>query len=142
VDIEAAILCDAATVREGLLHVLGGAITRMWRPTLPAPLGIAFATILSLDRDEGGTPHEVAISIRNEAHVVAELMGAVQAGALGANLEAGEVLLAPLAFPLHQVGTDRYGRHTLTMSVDAGAARREVAFWVLHPDEQRLPPIA
>ena len=140
-EIEAALLCDAATIREGLLHLLGGPITRMWRPIMPAPLGIAFAAILSMTPEELGTPHEMALTIRNEEHVIAEVMVAIQGGAPMVNIEPGEILLAPAAVPLHGVGTDHYGRHTLSMSIDHGVAERDVHFWVLHPQEQQLPPI-
>jgi len=140
-EIEAALLCDAATIREGLLHFLGGPISRIWRPTMPAPLGIAVAAILSMSQDEMGIPHEVAFSIRNDEHVIAEVMGAVQAGAPLANPEPGEVVLAPTAVPLHGVGTDAYGRHVLSISVDHGVAEREIHFWVLHPQERQLPSL-
>lgn len=141
-EIDAALLCDAATIREGLLHLLGGPITRVWRPKLPAPLGIAFAAILSMTPEELALPHEVAIMIRNEEHVIARVMGAVQGGAGPlANIEPGEMLLAPTAVALHDMGTDRYGRHTLSVSIDHGAAERDIHFWVLHPQEQLLPPM-
>lgn len=32
-------ICDAATIRESLLHVLGAGINRAWRNTFPATLG-------------------------------------------------------------------------------------------------------
>lgn len=36
-------LCDAATIRENLLHVLGGGVTHVIRPSFPAPLGCTLA---------------------------------------------------------------------------------------------------
>ena len=33
-----ALLCDYASVREGLLNILGGGVNRLWRAELPAPL--------------------------------------------------------------------------------------------------------
>ncbi|QWS34049.1 DUF6941 family protein [Curtobacterium aetherium] len=49
----AALLCDAATVRENLLHVLGGGVTRLPRPGFPAPLGADIALLLYVDGDSG-----------------------------------------------------------------------------------------
>jgi hypothetical protein len=37
-DIEA-LLCDAATVRENVLHILGGGLGQLWRDVYPARLG-------------------------------------------------------------------------------------------------------
>lgn len=40
-----AILCDFAQVREGLLFVSGGGITRIWRETFPAAAGVSLALV-------------------------------------------------------------------------------------------------
>jgi hypothetical protein len=69
-------------------------------------------------------------------------MGAIQAGPAAANLEPGEMMLLPTAIALHGVGTDQFGRHVLNVSIDNGAAEREVVFWVLHLQERGLPPMA
>ena len=60
-ELKAAIICDAASVREGLLHVLGGGITRIWRQDLPAALGVALAVIVDLPPDVMFDPHEVTV---------------------------------------------------------------------------------
>ena len=43
--IDTALLCDAATERDGLLNVLGGGITVATRPEFPAPLGMTLALV-------------------------------------------------------------------------------------------------
>lgn len=48
----AALLCDAATVRENVVHILGGGLTQLSRPDYPAPLGADVALVLYVD----GTP--------------------------------------------------------------------------------------
>ncbi len=48
----AALLCDAATVRENVMHILGGGITQLTRPDYPAPLAADVALVLYVD----GTP--------------------------------------------------------------------------------------
>ena len=58
-EIQAAILCDSATVREGLLHVLGGGINRLYRSELPAPLGVALALLVAFEPEEVDQLHEV-----------------------------------------------------------------------------------
>ncbi|MFK4760284.1 DUF6941 family protein [Microbacterium sp. ZW T5_45] len=41
------ILCDAATVREGLINVIGGGLTYIRRPSYPAPLVCDIALTIS-----------------------------------------------------------------------------------------------
>jgi hypothetical protein len=138
-EIEAAILCDAATVREGLIHILGGPITRIWRPALPAPLGVALAVIICMTPQEQPVPHELQVTIRNDQHDIFNAMGGLQAGTPVINVEAGEMLMAPFAMPLHAAGSDAYGRHVVSISIDHGVAEKEIDFWLLHPEELSLP---
>lgn len=138
-----AILSDAATVREGLLHVLGGAITRIFRPLLPAPLGVTLALVIRMDQEVAalGLPHELSVTIRNDEGVVNQGMAGFQPTELPPRLEPGEKLLIPIVIPqLQAVATTRYGRHSLEVSLDNGQPTT-MEFWVLHPDEMVIPPI-
>lgn len=47
--VDCALLCDAATVREGLLNVLGGGVTTTTFDRYPAPLPVTLALRLSGD---------------------------------------------------------------------------------------------
>jgi hypothetical protein len=58
----AAILCDAATVRDGLLNVLSGGLTRIERPSYPNVLGMTFAALLSND-DPNVPQFELVVAI-------------------------------------------------------------------------------
>ncbi|HCB05154.1 MAG TPA: hypothetical protein PLZ93_00465 [Nocardioides sp.] len=60
-------LCDAATVRDGLLHVLGGGVTRTFSPEYPAPLGVVFASILEFEQatDPPGA-YQVVVRVLSE----------------------------------------------------------------------------
>lgn len=55
-------LCDAASIREGLLHVLGAGITSMQRAEFPASLGCVLALQLELVL-EGQGMHAVNIEM-------------------------------------------------------------------------------
>lgn len=133
-------LCDYATVREGLLHILGGGITRIWRDTLPAPLGAALSVQIEMRQEEDSVPHEVRADVwdRNKKSI-AQVAGGVQYGG-GARLEKGELHTIPLALPLHPVGVEKYGRHEVRINVDGGPIT-VLSFWVLHPDEQQMPAL-
>jgi len=140
VDIAAAILCDAATVREGLLHMLGGPITRLYRPGVPAPLGVALASIIEMERDDLDVPHELNMILSNSTGQIAQATGALQLGT-PPKMEADEIALAPFVMPLQMVGTGSFGRHAITLTLDVDACSREMVFWVLHTDEMHLPAI-
>lgn len=138
--IASVLVCDAATVREGLLHGLRGGITRLWRSELPAPLGVAVALTIEMEREVEHLPHEIRIEIFDPSgQRIGEAVGGVQYGG-GARLEPGEHHLMALAIPLHNAGVAQYGKHRLVTSVDDGE-RHETGVWVLHPDEQQLPPL-
>lgn len=140
-EIAAALLCDAATVREGLLHVLGGGITRIWRPVLPAPLGVVLATVIDIDPSEVGPPHEIHVTVHDSTgRLLVELMGAVTANP-NERFEPGEHTLLPVAFDMRGAGTPQFGKHALVLTMDAGKVSRQLDFWVLHPDEMVIPPV-
>jgi Family of unknown function (DUF6941) len=64
--VDTALLCDAATVREGLLNVLGGGITSAYRPEFPAPLEMELAIRLKMHPTEIQNAHKVEILLQDE----------------------------------------------------------------------------
>jgi hypothetical protein len=138
-DIRAAFLCDSATVREGLLHVLGGGLTRLWRDQMPAPLAVSVALLVGVPRDVATLPHEVSATLRTrEGAVVGQAMGGFQIPEEPPNMEPGEGLLVPIVIPFTLVGVEQFGGYIFDIAVD-GESTTEIEFWVLHPDEQELP---
>ena len=136
-----ALLCDAATVREGLLHLLGGAVTRIWRTGLPAALNVDLALVIALEESQLDLPHQVELTIANADGVVGQAMGAFQASR-PPKLELDEALLVPSVLSLRHLATNVYGRHTIDVSLDGGAVETKLAFWVLDQAEMTLPPIS
>jgi hypothetical protein len=61
--IDCALLCDAVTVREGLLHILGGGITRLSRPEYPAPLNVALAVRIMVHPTECDRDHNLEVRL-------------------------------------------------------------------------------
>jgi len=59
-----ALLCDAVSIREGLLHILGGGITKVHRRAYPTALGINLALRITIPRDSLGADHEVRVVVR------------------------------------------------------------------------------
>ena len=133
-------ICDSATVREGLLHVLGGGISRLWREELPAPLNVSVAAMLGIEQGRVDETVEISLLLDGpDDERVVEVRVEMELGP--APLEPGEVRIAPLVLPLMGVAVPRFGRHIATFTVDGEEQEQALTFWVLHPSEQALPPL-
>ena len=63
IELKSLLLCDAASVREGLLHVLGGGITIIWRASYPDAFLASLAASFELSEvAEGGEDHSFRIT--------------------------------------------------------------------------------
>ena len=58
-------LCDAATLREGLLHVLGGGITVLYRDSFPAPLALKIVVVAEVLAEELAQPQKITVTVEN-----------------------------------------------------------------------------
>jgi hypothetical protein len=115
----AAMLADHATVREGLLHVLGGGINRVIRDPLPAPLEAMLALLLQPDSlDDLLKTHDLEVTIKHAGTA----KGAPVAKAVMTLSSAGPPsgLLGPIAVvvPLQLVPITETGIHNITVSLD------------------------
>lgn len=63
--VDTCLLCDAVTVREGLLHILGGGITQIIRPEYPAPLGLSMGLRILIHPTELSHPHELEVHLQD-----------------------------------------------------------------------------
>ena len=88
-----ALLADAATVREGLLHVLGGGVTTMGRSSFPAPMDVALALVMHVHPTELGSQHTLRVQVQ---------------GADGQFVASADAQWGPLSVagdpPLHEIG--------------------------------------
>lgn len=126
----AAILCDFASVREGLLTVVGGGITRLWRPAVPAPANLSLALMLELHSMELGRDHELAVHVLSEdGEQVVEVKGGFNPAG---DLDVGENLLVPMALDLRVATLARFGTYAVEVSVD-GTHHRTLQFQVRQP---------
>jgi len=74
-------LCDAVTVRDGLLHILGGGVGRVTRFGFPAPLDNDMALRLVLSPEEVRSQHRIEIRIlTSEGAVASTVTGDFAAG--------------------------------------------------------------
>lgn len=129
-----ALLCDAASVRQGLLFVLGGGITRLWRTEYPAELGASLAMMLEMHQMELSRPHEIDVLVQGEDGAeLARAKGGFQLD--GGDFEVGEPALVPFVLDLHRVGLPSLGTYTVEIAVD-GQHQHSLRVSARPPEEQ------
>lgn len=114
----AAFLCDAASVRENLLHVLGGGITRIWRERYPADMNVALAMMITLSPSEGRDKHVLQVTVTGaDGEPIAQLDGEF-AAQRGQDTLPGESLYVPVVLPLQRVPLPTEGQYAINVLVD------------------------
>lgn len=116
--IDCALLCDSVTIREGLLHILGGGITRANREEFPAPLNLALALRIMVHPTEAEHTHELAVLLLAEdGQRIAEL--GIQFGINEPSaLEPAEEASLPIALSLHTVLLPHEGPYSFELLID------------------------
>jgi hypothetical protein len=122
--VDTALLCDAATVREGLLNILGGGITRIVQPEYPADLAVTLALRIMVHPTEMDHPHQLQIIVQGEdGEKVTEVKAQVQV-ANPEQIPPGEdgELLIPWNFPARPKlpGPGRYSMEILIDGIHQG----------------------
>lgn len=118
--IDCALLCDFVTVREGLLHILGGGVSRLSRPEFPAPIGVGMAVRVVLHPTEADRTHHL------EGRLLAEDGAPVASFAVDFSVEldatqpirAGEMI--PVAVPvlMHDRTLPAPGAYSFELLID------------------------
>lgn len=130
--IVAAMLCDYANVREGLLTVVSGGITRLWRPDLPAPLNLSVALLVSLESTELGEDHNLQVILQDEdGERLAEANARFRSNPPTLP-EPGDRPNLPFAIDLRPGRVPRYGLYSVEIAID-GEAHRALPFRVAPP---------
>ncbi len=127
--VDTALLCDAATVREGLLHILGGGITNIVRTEYPAELGVTLALRIMVHPTEMEHQHQLQIVVQDEdGHKITEVRAQVQAEPPPEGVEPGDEgeLLIPWDFP-GRPKLPAPGRYSMELLID-GVHQASVPF--------------
>jgi hypothetical protein len=116
--VECAVLCDAASLREGLLHLLGAGITDVIVPSVDGGLPVTFAFRAVLESRELRSTHTLHLELTDSAS--GDAVAAVEVNFVRTEdtesgaLEAG--LAAPVPLQMFQV--PRPGLYLLEATLD------------------------
>lgn len=129
--LEFALLCDAATIRDGLLHILGGGVTNLVRPEpYPTALQAALALRISVDRNELNDQHSCQVLVQSGAgELVAKVQLEFALSDEPTSARPGEELYLPIAIPLQGVGVPSPGDYRIDILLD-GEQTRSLLFTV------------
>lgn len=132
--VDCALLCDHVTVREGLLHILGGGVTRITRGEYPAPLGVALALRVMVHPTEADAEHKMeARLLAEDGEEVGRVEIQFQVGRdeeSEAPSRPGEELSAAFPLPFQQVVINAPGAYSFELLID-GIHQASVPFLAL-----------
>lgn len=119
ISLQTAVICDAATVREGLLHVLGGGISVLNRESFPAPFSAALALVFEVNNVEpSGEVHEVKVEARRVGFDEEAFFGVSVTVSANVVPGPGTYQLIPLAMDLRNAGIPEQGEYEIVVLVD------------------------
>ena len=128
IEVTTALLCDHAEVRDGLLFVLSGGITRIMRDSFPAAMGTCLALMLEFESTETDVVHQLEILVLGEdGEEVARMDAELQVDS-STQARLAENLQLPIAVDLRAAGLAKPGAYELHVAVDA-QHRRTLQFW-------------
>jgi hypothetical protein len=122
------VICDFAQVRENLLFICSGGITRVVRPSLPAALNLYVAAHLEFGEEDMTRPHQIVLVFNHvdSARSILRTSLAVEL-ALPPHAHPGERLVFPLVW--HLPAVDSYGQHDVAIYLNDNEVGR-VTLWV------------
>lgn len=127
------LLCDHAQIREGLLFVHSGGITRMRRPAVPCPLSLHLALVARIDAVELDRQHVVRVTVRHVETLEKVMEAEATFQTNPAQRKPGEPIFLPLALALTGQ-LNHWGEYDVALGPD-GEAGETLSFWV----EQNQP---
>lgn len=128
-DVTAALLCDFAQVRDRVLFVVAGGVTRLWRQEVPAPMNVFLAIVIEQEPVELNRIHRLRVLVLDQDGAqLASVDGDFQVDASA--LEPGDTVTVPAAVDLRAVGLPGYGPYDVRVFVD-GEHHRTLRFRVV-----------
>lgn len=119
-ELKALVLCDFAQIREGLLFVQSGGLTRLVAMTFPAKFACHLACLVYLPPDEAGTAHEMVMKVKaaSAATLIATVKVELRESPPPSGLAPGEGRQIPIVVPLAAVTFPTPGEYDLQVGID------------------------
>jgi hypothetical protein len=118
--LDALILCDFAQIREGLLFVQSGGLTRLVSGVFPGSFGCHVAAMVYVPPNEAAEAHSMVMKVKSAdaAKLVATINVAVHETPRPAGLLPGEGRQVPIVVPLQKVVFPGPGQYDLQVELD------------------------
>ncbi len=118
--LDAIILCDFAQIREGLLFVQSGGLTRLVASTFPAHFQCHVAAMVQLPPDEAVDAHTMVIKVKaaDTATLVATVNVELHETPQPMGLRPGEGRQVPIIVPLEKITFPAPGQYDLHVDID------------------------
>lgn len=122
--LKALVLCDFAQVREGLMFVQSGGLTRLVAGSFPAKFGCHLACLVYVPPDEAATAHEMVMKVKaaSTATLVATVKVELRQSPPPPGLAPGEGRQIPIVVPLAAVTFPAPGEYDLQVELDGELA--------------------
>jgi hypothetical protein len=117
--VDTALLCEAASARDGLLYVLGGGIVGTQYPEFPSELGMTLALRIMLHPTELTRPHQLEILLQDDDGALVTKVNVGIGIPEGTNVPPGDE--APLVLPWSFPGRPQLpkaGRYSFEILID------------------------
>lgn len=134
-ELDFALLADAAQVYEGKTSILGAGVSVLWRPHLPAPLGCVLVAQLSYHRTEADTDHLLRVQVMDADgnQVLPEITGQMHVGGPSPGVPGSVPLTVPVVIPFPPLLVlQRVGMYSVEILLDDRHVK-SVSFGVAHP---------
>jgi hypothetical protein len=116
-DLSTAVLCDFAQVRDRLLFVSSGAVSRLYRRDLPSPLGLMVGLVIEVPLEDSGVEHTLRADVVNRhGDALATVQNTFRVGDEG--LFPHEVQQVPLVLSITGVRARTWGTHQVRLTLD------------------------
>ena len=118
--LDALILCDFAQIREGLLFVQSGGLTRLVAPALPTGFGCHVAAMVYMPPHEAVEAHHMVMKVKSAdtAQIVATINVELHEVPRPAGLLPGEGRQVPVVVPMKKIVFPAPGRYDLQVDID------------------------
>lgn len=133
------VLCDFAQVRDSLLFVSSGGVSRVVAHSFPARLRLYLATVVHITADQVERPHRMSVKFKYP-DAVATIGGVevnIQLNTLS-GVYPGEGVNVPQALDLSQIPFPKPGQVDVQVAIDDELAG-DLTFWVLAAQQAANP---